>query len=116
MDGGVTMARRKKTEAIPQEPKERKKPGRKPMTEAQKAEAAKQREALKKAAASMKPELVLQYQGVDTDVSALIETAKAAFKETHKRTPIIALKLYLKPEEGAAYYVINGTETGKVEL
>ena len=106
---------RKKTVAA-QEPKVRKKPGRKPMTEAQKAEAAKQRAALKKAAAEMRPELILQYQEVDTDVAALVEAAKAAFKAGHKRTLITSLKLYLKPEENAAYYVVNGTETGKVDM
>ena len=110
------MARKKSVDAIAEEPKVRKKPGRKPMTEAQKAEAAKQREALKQIAANMKPELILQYQDAETDVTALVEAAKAAFKATHKRTLIVSLKLYLKPEEGAAYYVINGTETGKVEL
>ncbi|MCR5825221.1 MAG: DUF6465 family protein [Oscillospiraceae bacterium] len=92
----------------------RKKPGRKPMTAAQKAVAAQQREALKKAAAQMKPELILQYQDGETDVTALIEAAKAEFQATHKRTLITGLKLYLKPEDGAAYYVINETETGKI--
>ena len=106
----------KKTEAVVEETKVRKKPGRKPMTQAQKAAAAKQRAALKKAADNMKPELILQYQEVDTDVAALVEAAKAAFKAGHKRTLITSLKLYLKPEENAAYYVVNGTETGKVDM
>ena len=102
--------------AATEEPKTRKKPGRKPMTEEQKAAAAKQREALKKAAESMKPELTLQYQDSETDVMALVEAAKADFKATHKRTPITSLKLYLKPEDGAAYYVINESASGKIEL
>ena len=34
----------------------------------------------------------------------------------HKRTPITSLKLYLKPEENAAYYVINEKDTGKVDM
>ena len=109
-------AAKKDIAAVNEEPKTKKKPGRKPMTEAQKADAAKQREALKKAAESMKPELVLQYQDSETDVMALVEAAKADFKATHKRTLITSLKLYLKPEDGAAYYVINGSESGKIPM
>lgn len=109
------MARKAKVTPA-EEPKIRKKPGRKPMTEAQKAEAAKQRAALKKAAENMKPELILQYQENEVDVSALVESVKEAFKAEHKRTLITSLKLYLKPEESAAYYVVNETETGKVSI
>ena len=111
------MARKaKKVEAAVEEPKIKKKPGRKPMTEAQKAAAAKERAALKKAAENMKPELILQYQENEIDVAALVETVKAEFKAAHKRTLITGLKLYLKPEEGAAYYVVNETETGKIPM
>ena len=41
-------------------------------------------------------------------METLVETAEANFHETHKRTLITALKLYVKPEERMAYYVING--------
>lgn len=43
-----------------------------------------------------------------------LETAKAAFHETKKRTLVMDLKLYVKPEEHMAYYVINRDFTGKV--
>lgn len=97
-------------------PKERKKPGPKPKTAAQKAEDAKKRAKLKKAAAEMKPEILLQYQGAEATMDALVEAAKGQFKAEHKRTPITSLTLYLKPEENVAYYVINGDNTGKVDM
>ena len=97
-------------------PKERKKPGPKPKTEAQKAEDAKKRAELKKAAAAMKPEFILQYQGAEVNVEELASKAAAAFKADHKRTLITSMKLYLKPEENAAYYVINDGESGKVDM
>ena len=97
-------------------PKERKKPGPKPKTAAQKAEDAKKRAALKQAAADMKPEVILQYQSAEAQVDALIEAAKAQFKAAHKRTLITSLTLYLKPEENAAYYVINEKNSGKVDM
>ena len=49
-------------------------------------------------------------------MEALVEAAKAQFKAAHKRMPITSLKLYLKPEENAAYCVINGDSTGKVDM
>ena len=45
---------------------------------------------------------------------SLVEVAKADFKQTKKRTPITDLKLYVKPEEHTAYYVINEKFNGSV--
>ena len=95
---------------------EAKKRGPKPKTEAQKAEDAKMRAELKKAAANMVPEMFLQYQGGEVKLDAVVEKAKEAFKADHKRTPIVSLKMYLKPEDNAAYYVVNETSAGKVDL
>ena len=58
----------------------------------------------------------VQYQNTETDVNALLEQARASFRETKKRTKITELKLYVKPEERAAYYVINGTFEGKLDF
>lgn len=96
------------------EPK--KKPGRKPMSAEEKAAAAELRAEEKKKAENLKPEIVLQYQGGETDVAALVEAAKADFHSVKKRTLVTALKLYIKPEEGAAYYVINEDYNGKITL
>lgn len=93
----------------------RKKPGPKPLTEAQKKARAEQRAQEIKKAENMKPILILQYQGDDTDLQELVERAKAAFKEQHKRTLVTDMKIYLKPEDHAAYYVINDSFDGKIE-
>lgn len=101
-------------------PVERKKPGRKPMTEEQKAEAKRAREEAKAAeeAAELtaKAMVYVQYAGVEAEVNALTEAAKADFKKAHKRTKITSLRLYIKPEDYAAYYVVNETFAGKVDL
>lgn len=93
---------------------ERKKPGPKPLTEAQKNERAKQRAAEIKKADNMVPALILQYQGADVDLQLLVEQAKAIFKEKHKRTRITDMKMYFKPEEHAAYFVINESFEEKI--
>ena len=44
----------------------------------------------------------------------LAEKAKADFHATKKRKLVMELKLYIKPEEHTAYYVINGSHEGKI--
>lgn len=95
---------------------EKKRPGRKPMTAEEKEAAAKFRAAEKEKADNLKPVLILQYQGVDVDMAALAEAAKADFHRQKKRTLVTDLKLYVKPEEHTAYYVINGSAEGKVSF
>ena len=43
-----------------------------------------------------------------------VERAKADYRTTHK-VGVQSCKVYVKPEEGAAYYVINKV-SGKLEL
>ena len=64
-----------------------------------------------------KPQTIyVQYQDSEVDIDDLLEKARVAFKGDKKRAPKITdLKLYIKPEERAAYYVINGKVDGKVE-
>lgn len=94
---------------------EHKKPGRKPMTEAEKKVAAKKRAEEIKLAESMVPSMTLQYQGADVDLQELTEKAKATFKDQHKRTRITSVEMYFKPEERTAYYVINKSFEGKID-
>lgn len=94
---------------------EGKKSAPKSLTEAQKKEGAEQSTEKIKKAEDVVPTLILQYQGTDMDLQELAEAAKTAFKGQHKRTRITDMKIYIKPEEQAAYYVINGSFEGKVE-
>ena len=94
--------------------KERKRPGRKPMTPEEKAAAAAVRASEKAKADNLKPELVIQYQGTEIGLETLVEAAKADFHTKKKRTLVTGLKLYIKPEEQMAYYVINEEHTGSI--
>lgn len=102
--------------AISNEPKIKRKPGRQPMTAEEKEAAAKIRAAEKEKADNLRPELHMQYQDSDIEISALVEAAKADFHKAKKRTLVTDLRLYIKPEEHTAYYVINGTFEGKVSF
>ena len=60
-------------------------------------------------------QVFIQYQDTEVEVSALMEAACAAFREVKKRTAVKDMKLYIKPEEKTAYYVINEKFAGKVD-
>lgn len=102
-------------ETVKAEP-ETKKKGRKVMTAEEKAAAAKVRAEKKAKEDNLRPAVIVQYQEVEVDTAELIEKAKAAFKAEKKRTRITDLKLYVKPEDKAAYYVINDKFNGKVDF
>lgn len=61
-------------------------------------------------AAAPEVKLYVQYQGKQISQEEAVEAVKAAWTGE----PIKSLELYVKPEDGAIYYVINGSETGKV--
>lgn len=62
------------------------------------------------------PEIVLQYSGAEIEASTLANAAVAQFRAAKKRARIKDIKIYIKPEENAAYFVINGTFNGKVDF
>ena len=69
-----------------------------------------------------KPELVLtttlQLGDKEFDISGIAEKAYKEYKRVHKRKVVTDFHIYVKPEEGAAYFTINGegSEDFKVEL
>lgn len=94
----------------------RKRPGRKPMSPEEKAMAAAARAEEKAKADNLKPELIVQYQDSDINLETLVETAKADFRTIKKRTLITELRIYVKPEEHMAYYVVNDKYEGKISF
>lgn len=60
--------------------------------------------------------LYVQYQGGEFNMAGIVEAAKAEFKAATKKSRISSLKIYLKPEEHAAYYVINDDFQGQVAI
>ena len=61
--------------------------------------------------------ITVQYLGNEVSVASVEEKVKAAFvAEGNKASSIKTLNIYVKPEEFAAYYVINGDFSGRVDL
>ncbi len=81
-----------------------------------KAKAAVEKAAKKAVTGEAAPVVYVQYQGAEEKVEDLVAAAKAAFAAEHSRTKVSDLKLYIKPEERAAYYVINEKFAGRVDF
>ena len=65
----------------------------------------------------VKAEVYVQFQGQEAVVADVIEKAKKQFvEEGHRASTIKNIQVYLKPEEYAAYYVINQKHAGRVDL
>ena len=59
----------------------------------------------------------VQFDGKEVKTEELVEQVKAIWTgEGHRASSIKSLEAYVKPEDAAAYYVINGKDTGKIEL
>lgn len=68
-------------------------------------------------AAKTKQQLILQFNGQDTDLTAIEANVKQIWKDAGKKvTDIASLDIYVKPEEGKAYYVINKDVEGAIDL
>ena len=65
----------------------------------------------------MKTALYVEFAGKQTLDKDLVAKAKELWTaEGNKVKDINTLNLYVKPEESAAYYVINDDFSGKIEL
>ena len=123
----VKKVAEKVTKAVEETAKEAKKTAEKvtkevKKTAAKKADEVKKAEpktAAKKPAANkeIKTEIVLQYGEKEVNTKDMIASVKKEWtKQKHKISEIKNIELYVKPEDYAVYYVINGEHTGKIWL
>lgn len=64
----------------------------------------------------IKVKAIVEYYGKQVEEKDMIASVKKAWtKASGKKVgDIKSIDLYIKPEEGAVYYVVNGTDTGAV--
>ena len=101
----------KKEETAPaKEVKETKKPGRKAGSKNKTTKAAKKEESV--------TEVYVQYgPNGEASVDAVVDRIKNEYvAQGHRASSIKSLKVYLKPEERSAYYVLNDKIQGRVDL
>ena len=62
----------------------------------------------------LSPEIYVETASRQYNVTDIVERVKADYRATHK-VGVQSCKIYIKPEDGAAYYVVNKVE-GKLDL
>ena len=62
----------------------------------------------------LSPEIYVEFAGKQYNITDLVDRAKADYRLTHK-VGVQSCKVYIKPEEEAAYYVVNKV-SGKLPL
>ena len=84
---------------------------------ATKAAAAKAAPKTTRKKAAPKVNLVFQYMGRELSQAGMVDAATNAWVGAgHDAAAIETLELYVKPEDSAVYYVINGSESGKFDF
>ena len=122
----ATETKEVKAEAKAEAPKAEAKPAAKPEPKAEakkaeepKKETAKKAPAKRTAAKDIKTSVVVQFAGKEVTEKDLIAAVKKAYtKKGNKVGDIKTIEIYVKPEESAAYYVVNGVgaDDYKIEL
>ena len=70
------------------------------------------------AKAEVKTEMFLQFDGKEFTEKEIFQKVKEVWTKVLKNKvgDMKEVKIYLKPEESAAYYVVNDDTSGKIEL
>ena len=59
---------------------------------------------------------IVQVNGKDIDVSTIAADTLKSYKSVHKRKVVNEFVVYVKPEENAAYYTINGEGSDEYKI
>ena len=110
----VAVEAAKTLENKPAAVKEAKTAAKAPKAKASAAKKTVKKPAVKKAPKAAVPttKVFVEYQGRQMDMDAILEAVKAATGKKRFKS----LEVYVKPEDGAAYYVVNGKDGGKADL
>lgn len=72
---------------------------------------------IKTSRSSVKEEIFVQYGQHEIRTIDIMDKAKADYlSKDHKISDIKEIQVYIKPSDNAAYYVVNHSETGKIEF
>lgn len=76
--------------------------------------APKKKAAARRGRPPLSPEIYVEFGDKKFNVTDIVDRAKADYRTTHK-VGVQSCKIYIKPDESAAYYVVNKV-AGKLDL
>lgn len=115
-----TTEKKTASEAVKAQPAKKEEP----VKTAKKAQPAKKAAAKKPAAKKPAPAkkavahtVYVEYGSRQVNADELVKKAQEAFVSAgHNAADVKDIKVYVKPEEGAVYYVVNGESAGRVDF
>lgn len=70
-----------------------------------------------KASVQKTQKVFIQFGGMEWEVDSLLEQVKAAYvAQGHRASAIRDLNVYVKPEDGKAYYTVNDKTSDSIDL
>ena len=60
-----------------------------------------------------KVNVTVEFQGNNKSVNDIVEAVKEAYKAEGNKDAVETIDLFIQPENGVAYYIVNGKEEGK---
>ena len=67
-------------------------------------------------AAAPSEEMILQFGDLEVAAADISEKAKQDYKNSENDAELKDIRIYVKPEDNKAYYVVNGEFEGNVDL
>ena len=67
-------------------------------------------------AAEVKAEVVVEFSGVQVSIDEVVENVKKTYAAQGNTDAVKSVKVYLKPQDQAAYYVINDEIEGRMDV
>lgn len=82
-----------------------------------KAAAKVKKTAVKAVKEKVQPKVILEFYQHNADLNAVVDRVKGIYvADGHRESSIKSMQVYIKPEENAAYYVINDKVNGRIDL
>ena len=66
--------------------------------------------------AAVKTDMFSEFNGCQVSLKEIEENVKATYAAANGKAAIKTLKVYIKPDENAAYYVVNDDFTDKMDV
>lgn len=80
------------------------------------AKASETKKTTAKTTKAAKAEVFVEFSGVQVSIDEVVENVKKTFAAEGNNEEVKSVKVYLKPEDQAAYYVVNDTIEGKMDV
>lgn len=64
----------------------------------------------------VKTDLFVEFGNAQVSMDKVVEDVKKTFAAQGNKDEVKSVKVYLKPEEQTAYYIVNGTVSGKMDV